>query len=89
MLEGLFEEVKRRTKVVEVFPNEMSASTLATEIRLRSAEALPHDGRPGGSRETEPTTFETLTRWAGGSAYENVAASFGATLETVTNDLFK
>jgi len=38
MLERLFEEVKRRTKVVGVFPNERSASTLATEIALRSSE---------------------------------------------------
>jgi transposase-like protein len=38
MLERLFEEVKRRTKVVGVFPNETSASTLATEIALRSSE---------------------------------------------------
>jgi putative transposase len=38
MLERLFEEVKRRTRVVGVFPNERSASTLATEIALRSSE---------------------------------------------------
>ena len=39
MVERLFEEVKRRTKVVVgVFPNEVSASTLATEIALRSSE---------------------------------------------------
>ena len=38
MLERLFKEVKRRTKVVGVFPNEASASTLATEIALRSSE---------------------------------------------------
>jgi putative transposase len=38
MLEGLFREVKRRTRVVGVFPNEVSASTLATEIALRSSE---------------------------------------------------
>jgi putative transposase len=38
MLERLFEEVKRRTRVVGVFPNEMSAATLATEIALRSSE---------------------------------------------------
>jgi len=37
MLERLFEEVKRR-RVVGVFPNEVSASTLATEIALRSTE---------------------------------------------------
>ena len=38
MLERLFKEVKRRTRVVGVFPNETSASTLATEIALRSSE---------------------------------------------------
>ncbi len=38
MLERLFEEVKRRTRVVGVFPNEVSAATLATEIALRSSE---------------------------------------------------
>jgi putative transposase len=38
MLERLFKEVKRRTKVVGIFPNERSASILATEIALRSSE---------------------------------------------------
>ena len=38
MLERLFKEVKRRTRVVGVFPNETSSSTLATEIALRSSE---------------------------------------------------
>ncbi len=38
MLERLFKEVKRRTRVVGVFPNETSASTLSTEIALRSSE---------------------------------------------------
>jgi transposase-like protein len=38
MLERLFREVKRRTRVVGVFPNETSANTLATEIALRSSE---------------------------------------------------
>jgi putative transposase len=38
MLERLFKEVKRRTRVVGVFPNERSAATLATEIALRSSE---------------------------------------------------
>ena len=38
MLERLFKEVKRRTRVVGVFPSETSASTLATEIVLRSSE---------------------------------------------------
>ncbi len=38
MLERLFKEVKRRTRVVGVFPNETSAAVLATEIVLRSSE---------------------------------------------------
>jgi putative transposase len=38
MLERLFKEVKRRTRVVGVFPNETSAATLAMEIALRSSE---------------------------------------------------
>jgi putative transposase len=38
MLERLFKEVKKRTRVVGVFPNEASASTLATAIALRSSE---------------------------------------------------
>ena len=66
MLERLFKEVKRRTRVVGVFPNESSAATLATEIALRSSEewtlrryltmeALASLGK------TKPTTFETMT----------------------------
>jgi putative transposase len=38
MLERLFEEMKRRTRVVRVFSSELSASALATEIALRSSE---------------------------------------------------
>ena len=38
MLERLFKEIKRRTRVVGVFPNETSAASLATEIALRSSE---------------------------------------------------
>jgi putative transposase len=38
VLERLFKEVKRRTRVVGVFPNETSAQTLATEVMLRSSE---------------------------------------------------
>jgi putative transposase len=34
----LFKEVKRRTRVIGVFPNETSASMLVTEIALRSSE---------------------------------------------------
>jgi putative transposase len=37
-LERLFRELKRRTRVVGVFPNETSAQVLATEIMLRSSE---------------------------------------------------
>jgi transposase-like protein len=36
--QNIFKEVKRRTRVVETFPNETSAKTLATEIMLRSSE---------------------------------------------------
>ena len=38
MLECFFKEIKRRTRVVGIFPNETSASILATEIALRSSE---------------------------------------------------
>jgi putative transposase len=38
MLERLFKEIKRRTRVVGIFPNETSASILSTEIALRSSE---------------------------------------------------
>ena len=38
MLERLFREIKKRMRVAGVFPNETSASTLATEIALRSSE---------------------------------------------------
>jgi putative transposase len=38
VLERLFEEVKRGTRVARVFPNETSAQTLATEIMLKSSE---------------------------------------------------
>jgi putative transposase len=41
LLERLFKEVKRRTRVVGVFPNEKSAGALATEIMLRSSEEWP------------------------------------------------
>jgi hypothetical protein len=33
----LFEEAKRRTKAVAVFPNEVGAATLATEMSLGSS----------------------------------------------------
>ena len=69
MPERLFKEVKRRTTVVGVFPNEASAATVATEIVLRSSEEWPLKRylsmeAPQGGRETEPTTFETLTNRA-------------------------
>jgi putative transposase len=38
MLERLLKEVKRRMRAVGVFPNETSASTLATETPLWSSE---------------------------------------------------
>jgi putative transposase len=37
-LERLFEEVKRRTKVVRIFPNESSALALCTAVALRASE---------------------------------------------------
>jgi transposase-like protein len=40
MLERLLKEVKRRARVVGVFPNVTTASTLATEIALRSGDEL-------------------------------------------------
>ena len=57
MLERLFKEVKRRTRVVGVFPNETSASTLATEIALRSSEewALKRYLTMDALEETEKT----------------------------------
>jgi putative transposase len=38
MLERVFKEVKRRTRVTGVFLNETGAQTLAKEIVLRSSE---------------------------------------------------
>ncbi len=37
-LERLFEEVKRRTRVVRIFPNESSALALSTAVALRASE---------------------------------------------------
>jgi transposase-like protein len=37
-LERLFEEVKRRTRVVRIFPNETSACNLSTAVALRACE---------------------------------------------------
>jgi putative transposase len=56
MLERLFKELKRRTKVVGVFPNETSAQTLATEIALRSSEEWAL------KRYLAMNTFETVEK---------------------------
>jgi transposase-like protein len=37
-LERLFEEVKRRTRVVRIFPNETTACNLSTAVALRATE---------------------------------------------------
>ena len=37
-LEWLFKEIKRVTRVIGIFPNETSATTMAPEIALRSSE---------------------------------------------------
>jgi transposase-like protein len=37
-LERLFEQVKRRTRVVRIFPNESSGANLATAVALRVSE---------------------------------------------------
>jgi len=37
-LERLFEEAKRRTRVVRIFPNEASAANLSTAVALRASE---------------------------------------------------
>jgi hypothetical protein len=70
MLERFFEEVKRRMRVVGVLPQRVERSDFSDgdsieEQRGVGAHALPHDGRPRSSRETEPTTFETLTDTVG------------------------
>jgi putative transposase len=62
----LFEEAKRRTNVVGVFPNEVSAATLATEISLGSSEQwtlkryLTMDALEA-VRRSNPQNFETST----------------------------
>jgi putative transposase len=68
-LDATYLKVRWRTRVVGMFPNEVSASTLATEIAIEeqravSASALTHDGRPRSNGKAEPTTFETLTRYS-------------------------
>jgi len=66
MLERLFEEIKRRTRVVGGLPQrdergDVGDGDSIEEQRAVGAETLPHDGRPQSSRKTKPTTFETLT----------------------------
>jgi len=41
VLERLFKEVKRRTRVVGVFPSEKSLTNLATVVMLRASAAFP------------------------------------------------
>jgi transposase-like protein len=62
MLERLFEEVKRRTRVVGAFPNESNAATLATEIALRIGRSDATSRWRPSKQETKPRTFETLTK---------------------------
>lgn len=63
LLERLFREVKRRTKVVGVFPHEASALTLCSAVLFRSTEdwALRRymDMSPLEAMNTEPTEFAT------------------------------
>jgi putative transposase len=66
MLERLFKEVKRRTRVVGLFPKRDEREYLGhrdslEEQRGVGAQALPHDRCPGRGRTSKPTTFETLT----------------------------
>ena len=69
-LERLFEEVKRPTRVVRIFPNESSAANLSTAVALRAREdwALRCylDMEPyrawkqlKEARNTKPTTSQT------------------------------
>jgi putative transposase len=64
MLERVFKEVKRRTRVVGVFPNETSASTLATEITLRSSEEWAPSPAPQVSGWIRAASAR-LAGWAG------------------------
>jgi transposase-like protein len=63
MLERLFREVKRRTRVVGVFPSEASLTNLATVVMLRASEewALRRymDMDPLRAMEEEPTKIAT------------------------------
>lgn len=62
-LERVFREVKRRTRVVGVFPNEQSAETLATAVLLRVSEDWAErrylDMAPLHALFHEPTRFAT------------------------------
>jgi transposase-like protein len=62
-LERVFAEVKRRTRVVGVFPSEQSAETLATAVLLRVSEDWCErrylDMEPLHALFHEPTTFAT------------------------------
>ena len=63
MLERLFREVKRRTKVVGVFPNEGSLANLATVVLLRATEDWAFrrylDMNPLWAVEEKPTKIAT------------------------------
>ena len=63
MLERLFREVKRRTKVVGVFPSEESATNLSTAVMLRVSEDWSQrrylNTEPLHALFHEPTTFAT------------------------------
>jgi putative transposase len=65
MLERLFKEVKLRTKVLGASPNETSASTLATEVVLRSSEewALRRYLRMDTLEEAEKPHPQHSRRW--------------------------
>ncbi len=62
-LERTFREVKRRTRVVGVFPNEQSAETLATAVLLRVSEDWSErrylDMAPLHALFPQPTRFAT------------------------------
>ncbi len=62
-IERVFREVKRRTRVVGVFPNERSAETLATAVLLRVSEDWAErkylDMTPLHALFHQPTTFAT------------------------------
>lgn len=63
VLERLFREVKRRTRVVGVFPSEKSLANLATAVILRASEDWEFrrylDMGPLWAAEDEPTKIAT------------------------------